>query len=287
MLFRSWRLISTEQVNDGGAPVFSLGPSPTGMLTYTTDGHMQAQLAATIRPKVRAADATAEQQRELLRTYTAYFGTFDVDEKAATVTHHRDATLSPGEHDFVRAITLSGNRLVLTTPTTVVDGKKRFTRITWERLGPVAPHASYTAAARKAVAGTWELVEHKTTMASGEVRRNFGASPRGLFIFHEDGHTAVQIINPERPAATVAKATDDEVRELSRSFLAYFGSFDVDAATKKIVVHTTTDLNPTNTGADQIRFYELSGDLMYLQPPPAPVAAGVPQVSRITWRRVR
>ncbi|MEP7117172.1 MAG: lipocalin-like domain-containing protein [Acidobacteriota bacterium] len=282
-----WRLISSEQIFDGAAPVFSQGPSPSGMLTYTADGHMQGQLGSTIRPKVRRAEATVEQQRELLRTYTAYFGTFDVDERAGTVTHHRDGTLAPGERDYVRTVVLSGNRLTLITPTTVVDGKKRFLRTTWERLDPAAPAASYAAAARKAVVGTWELVEHKTTMATGEVRRNFGASPKGLFIFTEDGHTAVQIVNPERPATTLAKATDDEVRELSRSYLAYFGSFDVDEATRKIVVHTTNDLNPINSGTDQIRFFELTGDVLVLQPAPAALPGGDQQVSRITWHRVK
>ena len=286
-LVGQWRLISSEQVRQGEAPVFSLGPSPAGMITYTADGHMQAQLASTIRPKVRAAEATAEQQRELMRTYTAYFGTFTVDERMGTVTHHRDGTLAPGERDFVRTINLSGNRLVLVTPTTVVDGKTRFARITWERLPPAPVMAPYSSAGRKAVAGTWELVDHKTTMAGGEVRRSFGPSPKGLFFFHEDGHTSVQIVNPERPETPLAKATDDEVRALSRSYLAYFGSFDVDPATKKIVVHTTADVNPLNTGADQIRFYELQGDMLYLQPPPTPVAGGGQQVSRITWRRVK
>ena len=282
-----WRLVSSEQVREGEAPVFSLGPSPAGMITYTDGGHMQAQLASTIRPKVRAADATVEQQRELLRTYTAYFGTYTVDEAARTVTHHRDGSQVPGERDFVRTIDISGDRLVLTTPTTVVAGKKRFARITWERLAPADPVAPHVAAARKAVAGTWELVEHKTTMANGEVRRNFGPTPKGLFIFHEDGHTTVQIVNPERPKTTLDKAIDDDVRALSRSYLAYFGTFDVDVATKKIVVHTTADLNPTNTGTDQIRFYEIKGDMLYLQPPPGTAAGGGQQVSRITWRRVK
>lgn len=284
-LIGTWRLVSTEQIREGEAPVFSLGPSPAGMITYTPEGRMQAQLASTIRPKLRA---TIEQQRELLRTYTAYFGTFDVDERAGTVTHHRDGTQVPGgDRDLVRTINLSGNRLVLTTPTTVVDGKKRFARITWERMSAVPPAPPYQAAARKAVAGTWELVEHKTTMATGEVRRNFGPAPRGLFIFDEDGHTSVQIVSAERPITPLAKASDDEVRAMTRGYLAYFGSFDVDPATRKIVVHTTADLNPANAGAEQVRFYELSGDMLYLQPPPTAVEGGGQQVSRISWRRVR
>ena len=137
------------------------------------------------------------------------------------------------------------------------------------------------------MAGTWELVEHKTTLASGEVRRSFGPTPKGLFFFHPDGHTAVQIVNPDRPATALDTASDEDVRALHRTYLAYFGSYDVDPATRKIVVHTTADLNPMNTGADQIRYYSFEGDLMYLQPPPATGAAGGQQVSRITWRRVR
>jgi hypothetical protein len=186
----------------------------------------------------------------------------------------------------VRTIDLRGTRLVLTTPTTVVDGKKRFARITWERLGAAATAPGFAAASRAAVAGTWALVEHATTMPNGEVRRNFGTSPQGLFFFHPDGHTSVQIVNPERPTTPLDKASPDEVRALLRTYLAYIGSYDVDPATKKIVVHTTVDLNPANTGADQIRFYQIDGDRLYLQPPPTKTAAGE-QVSRITWRRVK
>lgn len=287
-LIGAWRLISSEQLVDGEAPVFSLGPSPAGMITYTPDGRMQAQLGSTIRPKVRAAEASLEQQRELLRTYTAYFGTFDVDETAGTVTHHRDGTQVPGDRDFVRTITQQGSRLVLVTPTTVVDGKKRHARITWERLGPVPAAAPFDAGARKLIAGTWELVKHQTTLPGGQVRDNFGPAPKGLFFFDASGHMSVQIVDPGRPAAPFAKATDDEVRAMSRGYLAYFGSYDVDPATTKIVLHTTADLNPLNNGVDQIRFYELNGDTMVLQPPPAAAAPGATApVTRITWRRVK
>lgn len=281
-----WRLIGSEQIREGEGAVSTLGPSPAGMITYTADGHMLAQLGPVARPRVRPADATAAQVKELLRTQTSYFGTYTVDERARTVTHHRDGSAAPGERDFLRSIDLSGARLVLTTPETVVDGKKRFARITWERLPPAPAVAPYDAGARTAVAGTWELVEHKTTLANGDVRRGFGPNPKGLFIFSEDGHTTVQIVNPDRPATPLGEATDDQARALMRTYLAYFGSFDVDPATRKIVVHTTADLNPMNSGSEQVRFYEIEGDLMHLQPPPASVPGGQ-QVSRITWRRVK
>ena len=42
-----------------------------------------------------------------------------------------------------------------------------------------------------------------------------GATPKGLFIFHSDGHTSVQIVNPERPATGPDRAADDDVRALA------------------------------------------------------------------------
>jgi hypothetical protein len=281
-LVGQWRLVSTEQVREGEAP--TTGAATLGLITYTADGHMLAQLAPATRPMVRTADATVDQLKELLRTHTSYFGTFSVDERTRTVTHHRDGSQVPGERDFVRTAELTGTRLVLTTPTVVVDGKKRFSRITWERVTVAPAVPPHQAEGRRAVSGTWELVEHKTTLASGEVRRAFGANPKGLFIFGEDGYTTVQILNPDRPAAALDAASEAELRALAGTYLAYFGTYDVDPATKKITVHTTSDLNAMNTGVDQIRFYEIDGDVMYLQPPPNPASG---QQSRITWRRVR
>lgn len=279
-----WRLVGTETIVEGRAPV--RGPQTVGTIVYTADGHMQAHLTLPDRPKVRGADATPAQIRELAR-YTAYFGTFTVDEGAKVVTHRRDGTFAPGERDFVRTIELSGNRLTLVTPPTTAGGTTQHTRITWERLPAAAAVSPFDPAARRQVAGTWALVEHKTTLANGEVRRAFGTAPKGLFIFHPDGHTAVQIVDPNRPATPVASASDADISALTRTYLAYFGTYDVDPATRKIVVHTTADLNPLNTGAEQIRFFEFEGDLMYLQPPPSPQPGGGQQVSRITWRRVQ
>lgn len=282
-LIGHWRLVGTESIVDGKAPV--PGPQTVGTIVYTPDGHMQAHLTVPDRPHVRAADATSAQLRELVR-YTAYFGPFEVDEATRTVTHHRDGTFGPGERDFVRTIELSGNRLTLVTPPATVNGARQHTRITWERLPPAAAVTPYDTAARRQVAGTWALVEHQTTLANGDVRRAFGATPKGLFIFHPDGHTAVQIVDPNRPSSTVGAASDDDLKALARTYLAYFGTYDVDPATRKIVVHTTADLNPLNTSVDQVRFFEFAGDLMYLQPPPSPQPGGGQQVSRITWRRV-
>lgn len=278
-----WRLVAAETIREGDALTAALGPAPLGTIIYTADGHVQAHLTPRDRPVLRPADAPLAEAHALAR-YTAYFGRYAVDDVTRTVTHRREGTFVPGERDIVRTIELEGNRLVLTTPATSVNARTQYTRITWERMPSAPVAAGFTAAARREVAGTWALVDHRTTLPTGEVRKNFGPAPRGLFIFHPDGHTAVQIVDPDRPDARPDEATEAELRSLHRTYLAYFGSYDVDPSTKRIVIHTTADLNAVNTGIDQIRGYSFDGDLMYLQPPAA--TAGAP-VSRITWRRVQ
>lgn len=280
-----WRLVDVAQHRDGQPTAAGLGPTPMGLLSYTPDGRVLAHLTLATRPKVRAAEASTEDLRTIAR-YTAYFGTFDVDETTRTVTHHRDGSFAPGARDLTRTVTLTGTRLVLTTPPAVVNGERRHSTITWERLPSAPVDAGYSAAARQAVAGTWTLVDHRTILASGDVRQAFGTTPRGLFVFDADGHTSVQIADASRPTTPIETAAADDLRALSRTYLAYFGRYDVDLATRTIVVHTTADLNPLNTGVDQIRYFTIEGDQMVLQPPPQAVGGGQ-QVSRITWRRVR
>ena len=218
-LIGQWRLVSTEQVREGEpATPGAMGTSPLGLITYTADGHMLAQLAPASRPKVsrrrcltRRGERVAAHAHQLFRDLHRGRAHPHGDPSPRRQPGARRARLR-ADHRSRRA-----SASMLTTPTTVVDGKKRFARITWERVTPAPAAPPYQASARMAVAGTWELVEHKTTMASGEVRRAFGPNPKGLFIFGEDGYTTVQIVNPERPAAALDTASDDELRTLART----------------------------------------------------------------------
>ncbi|MGE3471171.1 MAG: lipocalin-like domain-containing protein, partial [Vicinamibacterales bacterium] len=68
-LIGTWRLVGTEQVIEGAPP--TPGAVTVGMLAYTADGHMQAHLTSTDRPRERMADAAPAVLRALAR-YTAY-----------------------------------------------------------------------------------------------------------------------------------------------------------------------------------------------------------------------
>ena len=89
------------------------GSRPTGYIYYDV-GHMAVQIQPDRkRPSWSGRAATPDELSEAARGYTAYFGTWSVDEKARTVTHHREGALNLDVVDYVRAYAFDGNRLSL------------------------------------------------------------------------------------------------------------------------------------------------------------------------------
>jgi lipocalin-like protein len=123
----TWRLISIE----GGGNTTNRGSNPTGVIYYDATGHMAAQIQPD-RPRPRwTGTPTPEVAFERWRGYTAYFGTYTIDDTDGTVTHHREGMLDPGAVDFVRKFEFApGDRLILTP----VGGGGTPAHLTWERI---------------------------------------------------------------------------------------------------------------------------------------------------------
>jgi hypothetical protein len=120
----AWRYVGTRI--DGGK--FDRGPNPKGMIYYGPHGEMSVQVAPDVKRTRAGAVMTPEEAKTALTDYIAYFGTYTIDERAGTVTHHRQATIQPGDiGDLVRRYDLSGDRLVL-------RGLNSSLEITWERI---------------------------------------------------------------------------------------------------------------------------------------------------------
>ena len=123
----TWFLQAIEQPGENGEWVESdlLGPNPVGILTYDEHGNMAAQLTRRDRTIPDPENAPAE----LVNGYVAYFGTYEVDSAAGTVTHHRTAhnNADLGQLTVVRSYRFEGDRLELT----VAPGGEF--RLTWLR----------------------------------------------------------------------------------------------------------------------------------------------------------
>jgi hypothetical protein len=97
-LIGAWRLVDFS--GDDHA-MRTRGPKPTGMVIYDATGVMSLQIMPdiAIRKAFAAKEPTAEEARAAFTGYQAYFGTYSVDTRARTVTHHLAGNLDPGQID--------------------------------------------------------------------------------------------------------------------------------------------------------------------------------------------
>ena len=98
-LIGAWKLVSyVEKPVDGSAPFHPLGERPLGIIMYTPDGYMSAQLSKPDRPAFASGDwfkGTDDDYKQEASTYIAYSGPFHVDEEKQHLTHSMFISLFP------------------------------------------------------------------------------------------------------------------------------------------------------------------------------------------------
>ena len=107
-LVGAWRLAWLEEQGADGKAHRTDG---TGILVYTSDGHMSVQIMAPESGTPSAARPVQYGQGG----YEAYYGRYDVDERTHSVTHHVEGALvrSLIGHDLTRVYRFSGKQLIL------------------------------------------------------------------------------------------------------------------------------------------------------------------------------
>jgi hypothetical protein len=136
--------------------------------------------------------------------------------------------------------------------------------------------------------GAWRLVSYSAVPSSGETIYPMGPNACGCIIYEAGGRMAVQIGNPDRAAFASGDphaATDAEARSAFRGYLAYFGSYTVDAGRGVVVHHLEMSLDPNWIGVDQVRYFSLQGGRLTLKTP-LMVMGGVERVSSLVWEKL-
>jgi Lipocalin-like domain len=111
----AWRYVGTTYDGEWRK---DRGENPPGILIYDPSGHMAVQMVPV---KEKRASAPMSQ-------FLAYFGTYSIDERAGTVTHHREGDLrADGEIDAVRQYRFEDDRLILSPLGSTQE-------IIWERI---------------------------------------------------------------------------------------------------------------------------------------------------------
>jgi Lipocalin-like domain len=146
-----WALKSYTNIDSQALSVEPFGPSPVGLLIYTADGFVSAQLMDPERRSSHEGDWgvwTPAEYEVFGRGYIAYCGRYEVDEMQSTVTHVPSVAFSPNlvEQRLLRRVELIDNRLDLTASYTGSNGEPALSRLEWirmssesERMPPARP----------------------------------------------------------------------------------------------------------------------------------------------------
>jgi Lipocalin-like domain len=113
--------------------------------------------------------------------------------------------------------------------------------------------------------GTWRLMSAEDLdPATGKwIPYTFGNPPSGYFIYDATGHASIQIMTtPPVKIATPDSPTPVEALEIFNGYIAYYGTYTVDAENIHHQVEGAWD--PSQVGSDQVRPYELCGDTLII-----------------------
>ena len=114
--------------------------------------------------------------------------------------------------------------------------------------------------------GTWQLVSIEETIGGkSQPTELWGAHPVGFLMYQSDGHMCAELNNGELPAwKDPAKATDAQKITYYGSFIAYCGTFKLDAENSTLYHYPTVAWSPSYVGSTQPRPFRLEGDKLII-----------------------
>jgi hypothetical protein len=123
--------------------------------------------------------------------------------------------------------------------------------------------------------GAWRYV---STRVDGVVSTDRGANPKGIIYYGPHGEMSVQVAPDVKRTRAGATMTAEEAKTAINGYIAYFGTYTIDAPAGAVIHHRQDSIQPGDTG-DLVRRFEFAGDRLILRPPNSP--------SEIIWERIK
>src|SRR5262245_20219761 len=82
------------------------------------------------------------------------------------------------------------------------------------------------------IVGTWRLVSYEDKPPSGPSLWPFGKEAKGVLMYDASGHMSIQIMaipHPKVASGDDSRVTPEEKQALYDAYVAYFGTYTVDA----------------------------------------------------------
>jgi Lipocalin-like domain len=132
--------------------------------------------------------------------------------------------------------------------------------------------------------GTWKLKSHVVTTAAGERSTPYGEGPMGYLSYSPDCRMQVIGASTGRRVPAAASASDDERLALYDSMFAYAGTYFVEG--DKVTHHVDISWNEVWTGTDQIRSFEVNGNILTLTTRIRDPVSGMEAHYAVVWEKV-
>lgn len=133
--------------------------------------------------------------------------------------------------------------------------------------------------------GRWRLVSWTANGEQGGVSYPFGARAEGSVVYTAGGWMSGHLAAGGRlplPSENILDGTEAQRAAAFSSYVAYCGSYRIDG---DVVVHEVQmSLLPNWVGIEQLRSFELSGDMLLLKTPPIVIGADT-VVNELHWIR--
>jgi hypothetical protein len=134
---------------------------------------------------------------------------------------------------------------------------------------------------RAKLLGNWRLVSWVQEFQDGERRPEYGKSPIGYIIFTPEGRMMAVLEGEGRKSPT----NDQERLFLFRTLIAYTGKYYLEG--DKWTTKVDAAWHPDRRGSEQVRFFKVEGDRLYVTTPFQPNVNFGGRVSRslLIWER--
>ena len=290
-LVGTWRLARTDRYDQRGEPLSHLMHPTIGLadvLGYVMyDGERVGMI-------LQETERSSDDILGTVEGYTAYFGTYEVNEAQGFVTHRVAGSLNPrltGEAPEL-LYEFSGEQLILTPglqcpDSYVTDSGCSYgttgvqLRYVWERVPPADPGD----AGRGRFYGFWSLDGFERHTLDGEAIP-VAQYADGYLAYMPSGQMAVQLTGADRPPYEGVRPTVAEAEAAFQSYISYFGPFRLQPDDTVVVHHRAGHLDPDQVDTDAHRRFEFREGRLVLQPPVSTDAEGREGQTSVFWRRL-
>jgi hypothetical protein len=153
--------------------------------------------------------------------------------------------------------------------------------LAWPQSNAMAQQKSI----QEQLVGTWTYVSSTAKLPDGSPL--WGANPRSLLIFTDNGRFSWQVFRSDRPQVGSndrRNPTPDESKAIMQGTLAYFGTYSINEADKILISRIEGATFPNSEGEEQKRtITRLTADELRYANPQTTLGARVEAV----WRRVK